>query len=61
MANGNQQTEGIDFVLTFSLVVKHPTVMIVLSLAMQYKWSLRQLDVSNALLHELINEDVYMR
>lgn len=61
MANGNQQAEGIDFVLTFCLVVKHPTVMIVLSLAMQYKWSLRQLDVSNALLHELINEDVYMR
>lgn len=61
VANGNQQAEGIDYTETFSPVIKHPTVWIVLSLAVQYKWHIRQLDVSNAFLHGMIEEDVYMK
>lgn len=61
VANGNQQAQGFDFLETFSPVVKQPTVRIILSLAVHYKWPLRQLDVSNAFLHGVISEDVFMR
>lgn len=61
VANGNQQTEGLDFTETFSPVIKQPTVCIVLSLAVHHDWPIRQLDVSNAFLHGIVEEEVYMR
>lgn len=61
VANGNQQTEGEDFTNTFSHVIKQPTVRVVLSLAVHHAWPIKQLDVSNAFLHGIIDEDVYMR
>jgi hypothetical protein len=42
-------------------MVKPTTVRIVLSLAAQHRWSLRQLDVRNAFLHDSLKERVYMR
>lgn len=41
VANGNQQTAGIDFKKTFSPVIKQPIVRIVLSLAAHYDWSIQ--------------------
>lgn len=61
VANGNQQAEGIDFSETFSPVIKQPTIRIVLSMAVHYQWSIRQLDVTNAFLHGNIEETVYMK
>ena len=49
-----------DFEETFNLVIKPPTVKILLSLAIQFNWPLRQLDVSNAFLHGFLREEVYM-
>jgi transposase InsO family protein len=61
VAKGNHQQAGLDFDETFSPVVKPATVRLVLSLATQYGWSLRQLDVSNAFLHGSLKEHVFMR
>ena len=60
VAKGFHQQYGVDFEETFSHVIKLPTVMIILSLVVQFNWPLRQLDVSNAFLHGLLREEVYM-
>ena len=45
---------------TFSLVVKPPTVRVVLSMALNHGWNLHQMDVSNAFLHGDLEEAIYM-
>lgn len=61
VANGNQQSEGLEFSETFSLIIKQPTVRVVLSLVVHHNWSIKQLDVSNAFLHGVLDEVVYMK
>ncbi|CAL9013250.1 unnamed protein product, partial [Prunus brigantina] len=61
VAQGFSQQPGLDFGETFSPVVRHTTVRLVLSLAAMNHWSLRQLDVKNAFLHGDLEEEVFMR
>jgi len=61
VAKGFKQRYGIDYEDTFSPVIKHSTIRIILSLAIFRGWSLRQLDVQNAFLHGYLDEDVYMQ
>ena len=54
------QENDIDYGETFSLVVNHTTVRLVIALSAHFGWTLRQLDVKNAFLHRDLEEEVYM-
>ncbi|GKD78859.1 ribonuclease H-like domain-containing protein [Tanacetum coccineum] len=59
VAKGFNQREGIGYEETFSHMVKIVTVRCVLSIAVNKKWPLYQLDINNAFLYGDLEEDVY--
>ncbi|CAL8161400.1 unnamed protein product [Prunus armeniaca] len=61
VAKGYHQKAGLDYDETFSLVVKHSTVHLVLALAAQFHWTIKQLDVKKVFLHGIIHKEGYMQ
>ena len=60
VAKGFHQRSGIDFLDTFSSVVKPTTIPLILTLAISHGWPPHQLDVNNAFLHGTLTEDIFM-
>jgi hypothetical protein len=61
VAKGVKQKYDIDYEDMCSPVVKAATIRVILSIFISKNWTLRQLDVHNAFLHGVLEEEVYMR
>jgi hypothetical protein len=61
VGKGIMQMYGRDYEDTISPIVNAATIRLVLSVVVSNNWSLWQLDVNNAFLHGILEEDVYMR
>ena len=60
VAKGFHQQSSIDFHKNFSHVINPITICTVLSIVLNHKWGIRQLDVNNVFLNGHLTEVVYM-
>lgn len=60
VAKGFHQIAWVDYLETFSPVIKSSTVRVILSLDVMQGWKIRQIDINNAFLNEDLTEEVYM-
>jgi hypothetical protein len=61
VAQGFSQVEGLDFGETFAPVARLEATMILLAFAASKGFNLYQIDVKNALLNGVIQEEVFVR
>jgi Reverse transcriptase (RNA-dependent DNA polymerase) len=61
VAQGFKQHYGVDYTEMFFPVVKPTTIRTIITVALNNKWSLHQLDVKNTFLHGSLTKEVFMR
>ncbi|MCO5573964.1 hypothetical protein L7F22_027742 [Adiantum nelumboides] len=61
VAKGFAQQHGLDYDETYAPVAKMSSIRLLISLASIFKWKLKQMDVNNAFLNGLLEEEVYMQ
>ncbi|KAF8690093.1 Encoded by, partial [Rhizoctonia solani] len=61
VAQGFSQRPGINFDETFAPVVRLDSIQLLLSIANQNDWDIRQLNVNSAYLHAKVNKELYMQ
>lgn len=61
IAQGYKQQEVLDYNETFSPVANIAIVCLFLTIVVYNRWTINQLDVSNAFLHGELTETIYMR
>jgi hypothetical protein len=61
VAKSFKQHNGIDYEDTFSPIVNAATIRLVLSVGVSRNWCLRQLDVQNTFLHDILEVEVYIK
>lgn len=60
VAQGFQQTPGLDYKETYNPVIKPCTIHLVFTLAIYFGWDVQQIEINNAFLHGKLQETVYM-
>ena len=60
IVKGYSQTYVVDYLETFAPIAKMNTIRLLLSLVVNFEWSLQQFDVKNAFLHGDLEEEIYM-
>lgn len=61
VAKGYTQQEGIDYEETFSPVIKHTSLRLLLAIAGKHKMHVHQMDVKTAFLNGVLKEELYMK
>ena len=57
---GYKQQQGRDYEETFALVARMETVRIMLSIVVQQKWKVYQMDLKSSFLNGVLKEEVYV-
>lgn len=61
VARGCSQREGIDYLETFSPVVRYSSIRLLMAMAVKYHLRIEQMDVVTAFLHGDVKETIYMK
>lgn len=61
VAKGCSQREGIDYLETYSPVVRYSSIRLLFAMAVEYHLKIEQMDVVTAFLHGEVKEAIYMK